>query len=222
MLKVKNLQKIYRNGDEDFYALRNINLEISSGETIAIVGKSGSGKSTLMHIMAGLDTATTGEVTYNNISLGSMNAKDLADFRNQKIGFVFQQFFLQPNLTVLENTELPLKIKGVPKKGRREIALKALSEVGLSDKANNIAVNLSGGQKQRVCIARALVNDPQVIYADEPTGNLDTENGELIIKLLFDLNKSKGITLIIVTHDDDLAQKCKRQIIIKDGYIIKS
>jgi putative ABC transport system ATP-binding protein len=222
MLKVKNLQKIYRNGDEDFYALRNINLEISSGETIAIVGKSGSGKSTLMHIMAGLDTATTGEVTYNNISLGSMNAKDLADFRNQKIGFVFQQFFLQPNLTVLENTELPLKIKGVPKKGRREIALKALSEVGLSDKANNIAVNLSGGQKQRVCIARALVNDPQVIYADEPTGNLDTENGELIIKLLFDLNKSKGITLIIVTHDEDLAQKCKRQIIIKDGYIIKS
>jgi putative ABC transport system ATP-binding protein len=222
MLKVKNLQKIYRNGDEDFYALRNINLEISSGETIAIVGKSGSGKSTLMHIMAGLDTATTGEVTYDNISLGSMNAKDLADFRNQKIGFVFQQFFLQPNLTVLENTELPLKIKGVTKKGRREIALKALSEVGLSDKVNNIAVNLSGGQKQRVCIARALVNDPQVIYADEPTGNLDTENGELIIKLLFDLNKSKGITLIIVTHDEDLAQKCKRQIIIKDGDIIKS
>lgn len=220
MIEVKNLRKSYKNGVSTFEALKGLNLKIEQGTSIAIVGKSGSGKSTLMHLLAGLDTPSEGEVLYSEKNLAKMNEKELANFRNQEIGFVFQQFFLQPNLTVLENTVLPLKISGMTKAERKAKALKALEEVGLSDKANNLAVNLSGGQKQRVCIARAIVTEPTVIFADEPTGNLDTENGEKIVNLLFELNKSKGITLVVVTHDNDLAQKCKQKVFIKDGEIV--
>jgi putative ABC transport system ATP-binding protein len=220
MIKVQNLRKSYQNGKEIFEALKGINFEVEKGKSIAIVGKSGSGKSTLMHIMAGLDSASAGEVIYNDISLKDMNEKDLANFRNEKISFVFQQFFLQPNLTVLENTELPLKIAGISKQERIERARKALEEVGLSDKERNKATDLSGGQKQRVAIARSLVSEPDVIFADEPTGNLDTENGEKIIKLLFELNKKKNITLVIVTHDIDLANMCDQKVILKDGLIV--
>ncbi len=221
MIKIKNLHKKYGNGLSSFDALKGIDFEVPKGESIAIVGKSGSGKSTLMHIMAGLDKPTEGEIIYDEKSLNSMNEKELASFRNQKVGFVFQQFFLQPNLTVLENTELPLKIAGVDKKERAIRATKALEEVGLLDKANNRATDLSGGQKQRVAIARSIVSEPEVIFADEPTGNLDTENGEKIINLLFELNKKKNITLVFVTHDMDLADICDNKVILKDGLIVK-
>lgn len=221
MIKVINLTKTYKAGGVEFHALKGVSFEINKGESLAIIGRSGSGKSTLMHLLAGLDTPTTGEVIYSDKSIGSMNESELANFRNEEIGFVFQQFFIQPELTVLENVELPLKIKGIPSAQRKEIALKALEEVGLIDKKNNRGTDLSGGQKQRVCIARALVNEPTVIFADEPTGNLDSENGEKIIDLLFNLNKSKNITLVIVTHDSELAEMCNRQLVVKDGEIIK-
>jgi putative ABC transport system ATP-binding protein len=220
MIKVKDLHKSYGNKKNLFEALKGINLEINKGESIAIIGKSGSGKSTLMHLLAGLDNATTGEIWVDGQNLANLSQKQLAIFRNQKFGFIFQQFFLQPRYSSLENVILPLKIRGVSKKQRTEMGLLALEEVDLTDKAKNKATDLSGGQKQRVCIARALVAQPEVLFADEPTGNLDSENGEKIIDLLFDLNKKKGITLIIVTHDEDLAKRCDRQIQIKDGVLI--
>jgi putative ABC transport system ATP-binding protein len=223
MIKVSNLHKKYQNGkDNVFEALKGVSFEINDGQSVAIIGKSGSGKSTLMHVLAGLDTPTSGEVLYDDASLGKMKVQELADFRNSKIGFVFQQFFLQPSLTVLENVELPLKIRGISRSERIERSMKALEEVGLTDKAKNKATDLSGGQKQRVCIARALVADPDVIFADEPTGNLDTENGQNIVNLLFSLNKTKKITLIIVTHDADLAAMCDKKITIKDGEILNA
>lgn len=221
MIKVTELRKSYKNGVNTFDALKGLDLEINQGTSIAIVGKSGSGKSTLMHLLAGLDTPTSGDVTYEDKSLAKMNEKELANFRNEKIGFVFQQFFLQPNLTVLENVLLPLKIAGLSKQERKQKAMEALQQVGLEDKAGNLAVNLSGGQKQRVCIARAIVTKPSVIFADEPTGNLDSETGEKVIELLFDLNQKLGITLVVVTHDMDLAKKCKEKVFIKDGQIVK-
>lgn len=221
MIKVINLHKTYENGENTFEALKGVNFEVEQGKSIAIVGKSGSGKSTLMHIMAGLDTPSEGQVSYKDINLSDMKEADLAKFRNKKIGFVFQQFFLQPNLTVLENVELPLKIEGLSRSERVTKANQALEEVGLLDKAKNRGTDLSGGQKQRASIARAIVSEPDVIFADEPTGNLDTENGEKVVKLLFDLNKKKNITLVIVTHDMDLAKMCDKQIIIKDGQIVK-
>jgi len=221
MIKVKDLHKTYYNGKNSFDALKGINFEIKKGETIAIIGKSGSGKSTLMHVMAGLDNPTSGDVLYDDISLKDMDAKELAKFRNQKIGFVFQQFFLQPNLNCRENVVLPLKIRGISKEERKSLADKALEEVEMSDKALNKATDLSGGQKQRVSIARAIVGEPDVIFADEPTGNLDSETGKRIIQLLFDLNKKKGITLVVVTHDIDLANICDKKIFIKDGQNIK-
>lgn len=221
MIKVNSLHKKYKSGKEEFEALRGIDLVIEEGKTIAIVGKSGSGKSTLMHVLAGLDVPTSGEVLYDDKSLGKFSQTELADFRNKKIGFVFQQFFLQPNLTVLENVQLPLRISGAPQSEMDEKAMKALEAVDLSDKAKNKATDLSGGQKQRVCIARAIVNNPKIIFADEPTGNLDSENGAKIIELLFNLNKEMGITLVFVTHDEDLANMCDKRIFIKDGEVIK-
>jgi len=221
MIKITDLHKTYINGKNAFEALKGIDFEVPDGQSVAIIGKSGSGKSTLMHVMAGLDTATKGDVLYDNTSLKSMSSKDLAKFRNERIGFVFQQFFLQPSLTCLENVLLPLKIKGMSKKERVAKAMKALEEVEMLDKAQNRATDLSGGQKQRVSIARAIVAEPQIIFADEPTGNLDSETGERIIKLLFELNKTKGITLVVVTHDIELAQLCTKKIFIKDGEKIK-
>ena len=173
-----------------------------------------------MHLLALLDKPNEGQILINGKDIALLKKKELNKLRNQTFGFVFQQFFMNPQDTVLENVILPLKIAGVPSKKRKEIAMKALEEVELADKFNNKASNLSGGQKQRVCIARAIANSPKILFADEPTGNLDSNTGDKVEKLLFSLNKEQGITLIIVTHDEALANKCDRQIRIKDGKIV--
>ena len=220
VLMVKNVEKEYRIGKNTFEALKGINLSINKGESIAIIGKSGSGKSTLMHILALLDKPTSGEIELLGENVKNINKKALNHLRNETFGFVFQQFFINPKDTVLDNVMLPLKINGLNNKERKRKVMNALKSVELDDKAQNNANDLSGGQKQRVCIARAIVNDPDIIFADEPTGNLDSKTGEKIEELLFNLNKEKGITLIVVTHDTELAAKCDRQIHIKDGYIV--
>lgn len=218
VIKVEKLSKTYGKKSSAFTALRDINLEIKEGESVAIIGKSGSGKSTLMHLLALLDKPTSGRIYINGIESSKLKTSRLNKMRNKYFGFVFQQFFMNANDTVLNNVLLPLKISGARRKTRKKLALDALKTVGLETKINNKAKNLSGGQKQRVCIARAIVNNPKIIFADEPTGNLDSATGEKVEKLLFDLNK-KGVTLIIVTHDEDLAKKCQRQIRITDGEI---
>lgn len=220
LIEAKNLVKVYRDGNTYFKALNNVSFEIEKGESVAIIGKSGSGKSTLMHLLAALDKPNEGKILINGQNIAKMKKRDLNKLRNRTFGFVFQQFFMNPKDTVLQNVILPLKIGGVSSRKRKEIALKALEAVELTDKAKNKASNLSGGQKQRVCVARAIANSPEIIFADEPTGNLDSKTSKKIEDLLFGLNKDSGITLIIVTHDEALAQKCDRQIRIQDGQII--
>lgn len=220
VIEVKNLTKVYGKRSTAFTALKDINLTIHKGESVAIVGKSGSGKSTLMHLIALLDRPTKGSVEVDGIDSTKLKGSKLNRLRNRTFGFVFQQFFMNPSDTVLENVVLPLKIAGKKRKERRTMAEKALKTVGLSERIKFKANDLSGGQKQRVCIARAIVNNPKILFADEPTGNLDSATGDKVIKLLFDLNK-KGVTLIIVTHDEDLAKLCSRQIRISDGKIIE-
>lgn len=221
LLEIHNVVRTYGKGSTKFDALRGVNLQINKGESVAIIGKSGSGKSTLMHIMALLDRPTSGRILLADKSTSEIKGRALNKLRNQTFGFVFQQFFLNTQDTVLENVMLPLKIAGATGKKRRDLALAAIKAVDLESKAQNKANNLSGGQKQRVCIARALVNEPQIIFADEPTGNLDSTTGEMVENILFKLHREKGITLIIVTHDPDLAQKCQRQIKIKDGLVVE-
>lgn len=220
VIEVKKLKKIYGKRSTAFTALKNIDLTIEAGESVAIVGKSGSGKSTLMHLLALLDRPTEGSIEIDGVDSTKLKNRELNHLRNQNFGFVFQQFFMNPQDTVLQNVMLPLKIAGVKRKERKQLAEKALRTVGLSNRMKFKANNLSGGQKQRVCIARAIVNNPQILFADEPTGNLDSATGEKVIKLLFDLNKKKHVTLIIVTHDEDLAKLCDRQIRISDGRIV--
>lgn len=220
LIEVKNLVKVYRDGNTYFKALNGVSFSIQKGESVAIIGKSGSGKSTLMHLLAALDKPNEGEILINGKNIAKMKKRDLNKLRNRTFGFVFQQFFMNPKDTVLQNVVLPLKIAGVNSRKRKEVALKALEAVELTDKAKNKASNLSGGQKQRVCVARAIANSPEIIFADEPTGNLDSKTSKKIEDLLFGLNKDNGITLIIVTHDEALAQKCDHQIRIQDGQII--
>lgn len=220
VIQTNNVVKVYGAKDTAFTALDGISLTIDKGDTVAIVGKSGSGKSTLTHILALLDHPTKGSVTVNGIESSKLSNRQINKLRNQEFGFVFQQFFMNSRDTVINNVMLPLTIAGVKSSERKRRGLAALKTVELADKANVIANDLSGGQKQRVCIARAIVNNPSVIFADEPTGNLDSATGSVVEKLLFDLNKNKGITLVIVTHDPDLAAKCHRQIHISDGRII--
>lgn len=220
LIEVKNLVKVYRDGNTYFKALNGVSFSIQKGESVAIIGKSGSGKSTLMHLLAALDKPNEGEILINGQNVAKMKKRELNKLRNQTFGFVFQQFFMNPKDTVLQNVILPLKIAGVSSRKRKEIALKALEAVELTDKAKNKASNLSGGQKQRVCVARAIANAPEIIFADEPTGNLDSKTSKKIEDLLFGLNKESGITLIIVTHDESLAAKCDRQIRIQDGQIV--
>ena len=220
LIEVKNLVKVYRDGNTYFKALNGVSFSIQKGESVAIIGKSGSGKSTLMHLLAALDKPNEGEILINGQNIAKMKKRELNKLRNQTFGFVFQQFFMNPKDTDLQNVILPLKIAGVSSRKRKEIALKALEAVELTDKAKNKASNLSGGQKQRVCVARAIANSPEIIFADEPTGNLDSKTSKKIEDLLFGLNKESGITLIIVTHDESLAAKCDRQIRIQDGQIV--
>ena len=220
VIEAKNLTKVYGKKATAFTALKNINLSIYEGESVAIVGKSGSGKSTLMHILALLDRPTKGEVLIDGENASKLKNRQLNRLRNERFGFIFQQFFMNANDTVLENVLLPLKIAKLSRKKRKKEALDALKIVDLESKVKNKATDLSGGQKQRVCIARAIVNKPQIIFADEPTGNLDSATGDKITDLLFKLNKEQGVTLIIVTHDEDLAKLCNRIIRISDGKIV--
>lgn len=219
IIVVDNISKVYGKKQNAFKALQNISLSIGRGTSLAIIGKSGSGKSTLMHILACLDKPTSGSVKFDDKIISTLKRAELDLIRNQEFGFVFQQFFMNANDSVVDNVALPLKIAGVKKSIRRKRSLEILKDVGLDDKANSRARDLSGGQKQRVCIARALITNPRVIFADEPTGNLDTNTGDQVENILFNLNKTKGITLVIVTHDDDLAVKCNQQIYLKDGKI---
>lgn len=221
MIDLKNVGKVYGKKAGAFTALEGVDLEIAQGASVAIVGKSGSGKSTLMHVMSGLDHATAGTVKINGVSLDAMKQKAMDRFRATEMSFIFQSFFIEPRQTCFQNVSLPLEIAEVPRRQRKALVKQALAAVELSDKMNSLANNLSGGQKQRLAIARAIVNKPKLIFADEPTGNLDSVTGEKIMSLLFDLNKSLGATLIIVTHDHELAARCQTQVYVKDGHIEK-
>jgi len=219
MIVVKNLNKAYGKKDNLFLALKDVSFEIPDGSTLAIIGKSGSGKSTLMHIMSGLDHPSGGSVVIDDQELHAMKSRVMDNFRAKQMSFIFQSFFVEANQTCYQNVMLPLEIAKVPRRHRKDMVLKALKAVELEDKVYNLASNLSGGQKQRLAIARAIVNKPKLIFADEPTGNLDSTTGDLIMSLLFGLNKKLGCTLVIVTHDEELASKCTTQIRLKDGSI---
>ena len=220
VLSTRNLTKTYGSGSTRFDALKGVTIEIAEGESVAIVGKSGSGKSTLMHILALLDTPTSGEVMVDGTDASRLRGSRLNTLRNRTFGFVFQQFFLTPNTSVLDNVMLPLKIARIGSKERKRRALAALEQLELSDKAKNKTTDLSGGQKQRAVIARALVNNPRIIFADEPTGNLDSTTGGVVEDLLFELNVEHGITLVIVTHDEELAARADRRIYLRDGVVV--
>ena len=222
MIELKNVTKIYGKKKNQFTALKNVSLHIPMGTSVAILGKSGSGKSTLMHAISGLDRPQHGQVIIDGQDILQLKPKRVDEFRAKKIGFIFQSFFVQGNESVVDNVSLPLEIARLPRKKRAHKINAALKAVDLYDKRKNRAKDLSGGQKQRLAIARAIVGDPQIIFADEPTGNLDSETGAKVEELLFGYNKQKGVTLIVVTHDADLAKKCDYQIIIKDGRVEKS
>jgi len=219
VLETKNLCKSYLIGDAVIKAVCNVNLVINRGDFMSITGKSGSGKSTLMHMLGLLDTLTSGELILNGKNIKGMNEKELAQIRNSEIGFVFQTFNLLQRTTVLENVMLPLVYSKVPKEKHEEMALEVIKQVNLEHRLNNRSNELSGGERQRVAIARALINNPSLILADEPTGNLDSKTGDEIEKIFLDLNK-KGITIVLVTHDQDLAKIAKREIVLRDGEII--
>lgn len=215
MLQVKNVCKSLTLADHTLDILVNVNLDVKAGESLAIVGKSGSGKSTLLSLLAGLDQATSGQILINNQDLSAMTEDGRAAIRKQHVGFVFQNFQLLPHLTALDNVMLPLELLGI--KNPEKIAAQWLGKVGLADRVNHQPNQLSGGEQQRVAIARAFCSEPDLLFADEPTGNLDEHTGETIEALLFSLNKELGTTLILVTHDDELAKKCQRQVHLEDG-----
>lgn len=219
MIEVKNVTKTYGKKQNAFRALNNVSLTIPDGASVAILGKSGSGKSTLMHAMSGLDRPEQGEVVIDGENILKLKQKAVDKFRAEKIGFIFQSFFVQGNESVYDNVGLPLEIARVPRSERKRRIQRALTSVEMLDKVRNKAKNLSGGQKQRLAIARAIANHPKIIFADEPTGNLDSVTSELVEDMLFGYNRDQGVTLIIVTHDEDLAAKCDILVNIKDGNI---
>lgn len=219
MIEVKNISKTYGKKKTQYQALKDVSFEVPKGASVAIVGKSGSGKSTLMHAMSGLDRPQTGEILVDGMNILDLKAKQVDRFRSDKIGFIFQSFFVQANESCFDNVSLPLEIAKVPRSRRKKMVEQALSEVELLDKKKNRARDLSGGQKQRLAIARAIVGEPEILFADEPTGNLDSVTGGLVEDLLFGFNKKKRMTLIIVTHDGELAAKCDLRIYVKDGVI---
>ena len=219
MIEVKNVTKTYGKKQNAFRALNNVSLTIPDGASVAILGKSGSGKSTLMHAMSGLDRPEQGEVVIDGENILKLKQKAVDKFRAEKIGFIFQSFFVQGNESVYDNVGLPLEIARVPRSERKKRIQRALTSVEMLDKVRNKAKNLSGGQKQRLAIARAIANHPKIIFADEPTGNLDSVTSELVEDMLFGYNRDQRVTLIIVTHDEDLAAKCDILVNIKDGNI---
>jgi putative ABC transport system ATP-binding protein len=219
MIEINNLTKTYLLGDETIQALAGVSLIMPDNQFIAFVGPSGSGKSTLLHLIGGLDTPTSGSIIVDGRNLSQATDKELAKYRNTNIGFVFQSFHLHPIYTALENVAIPLVFRGIPAGERLKRARASLEMLGLSNRSNHHPNELSGGERQRVSIARALVINPKFILADEPTGNLDSVNGGRIMEILFDLHKNKGITLIISTHDRDIAQNAQRVVTLKDGKI---
>lgn len=218
ILNIRNVSKIYQSAGRDLTVLDQINFSIAAGSTVAITGPSGSGKTTLLGLCAGLDRASSGTVELKGIALEKLNEDERSAVRNQHVGFIFQNFQLLPTLTALENVMVPLELRGA--KNIKAHALELLDKVGLADRSHHYPVQLSGGEQQRVSLARAFSNQPAILFADEPTGNLDAETSEKVIKLLFDLNKDAGTTLIIVTHDLELAARTARTIKIKGGAIL--
>ena len=219
ILKVEQLGRTYTSGSRQLTVLEDINFELEEGATLAIVGPSGSGKTTLLGLCAGLDQPDNGSVELCGFDLGSLNEDERARLRNEEVGFIFQDFQLLPTLTALENVSVPLELQGV--KGASKTAIELLNKVGLGDRANHYPSQLSGGEKQRVAMARAFSNKPSILFADEPTGNLDEETGEKVINLLFDLNKEAGTTLVIVSHDLELAHKNEHILRLKGGKILE-
>ena len=218
VIEAENLTKVYKMGDIEVHALCGLSVQIAQGEVVSIMGPSGSGKSTLMNIIGCLDRPTSGEYILDSERVSDLSDDQLASIRNRKVGFVFQSFNLLPRATALANVELPMRYAGVGR-GRKERARAALESVGLGARIHHRPNELSGGQQQRVAIARALVNEPAIILADEPTGNLDTRSGEEIMQLLLSLNRQRGTTLIIVTHDPDVAVHTQRSVRIRDGVV---
>lgn len=218
ILEVKNLTKTYKSGSKELTVLSDISFEIQSGDTFSIVGPSGSGKTTLLGLCAGLDRSSSGAVRLNGHSFDDMNEDQRASVRNQYVGFVFQNFQLLPTLTAIENVMVPMELRG--EKNIRKSALELLDRVGLADRFDHYPTQLSGGEQQRISIARAFSNRPKILFADEPTGNLDEETSQKVEALLFDLNKEAGTTLVLVTHDLELAGKTERIIRIKGGQVI--
>ncbi|OYX44189.1 ABC transporter ATP-binding protein [Candidatus Saccharibacteria bacterium 32-49-12] len=219
MIELKNVTKTYGKKQNLFTALDDVSLSIPEGASVAILGKSGSGKSTLMHAMSGLDRPQQGEVIVDGQDILKLKQKAVDKFRAEKIGFIFQSFFVQGNESVYDNVSLPLEIAKIPRAERKRRVQRALTSVEMLDKVRNKAKDLSGGQKQRLAIARAIANEPKIIFADEPTGNLDSVTGGLVEDMLFGYNRDRGVTLIIVTHDPELAAKCDVLVNIKDGKI---
>jgi putative ABC transport system ATP-binding protein len=221
LIELRNVRKTYHLGGEEIRALDDVSLDIDGGEFISIIGPSGSGKSTLMHIVGCLDSPTSGSIKLDGTEIQNASARDLARIRNQKIGFVFQFFNLLPKLSVLQNVELPMIYSGVSAAQRREHAMEALKLVGLENRSKHRPMQISGGQQQRVAIARALVNNPKIVFADEPTGNLDSHTGERILELFHKL-ASQGHTIALVTHDPEIAAVTPRKIEIRDGKIAQN
>lgn len=219
LILLEDIKKVYGSGATKVDALNNINLKVSHGEFMAIIGPSGSGKSTLMHIIGCIDRPTEGKYLLERIDVANFSDEELARIRNRKIGFVFQMFNLLPRQTALENVQLPLLYSGINLKERRELGLHILSKVGLEGRAHHHPNELSGGECQRVAIARALINKPSLVLADEPTGNLDTKNGMEILNLFKTLNYEEGVTLIMVTHNTEIANEARRRIFIRDGIV---
>ena len=215
VLHLENVGKVYHSGSADLQVLRAVSFSVKAGETVSIIGPSGSGKTTLLGICAGLDRPTGGEVSLCGLAITPLGEDERAAIRNQSVGFVFQNFQLIPTLTALENVMVPLELRG--ESGVREHAAELLGKVGLGDRISHYPVQLSGGEQQRVALARAFVNRPQILFADEPTGNLDADTSEPIVELLFDLNRSGGTTLVLVTHDLELAKKTDRLLKINHG-----
>jgi putative ABC transport system ATP-binding protein len=218
LVELRNVSKIYQLGEEEIRALDDVSLDIDAGEFISIIGPSGSGKSTLMHILGCLDSPTHGTITLDGVMIQNATSRELAAMRNRKIGFVFQFFNLLPKLNVVQNVELPMIYSGVSGKERREAAMAALESVGLANRAKHRPSQLSGGQQQRAAIARALVNNPRIIFADEPTGNLDSHTGDAILHLFQKLSQA-GRTIVLVTHDPEIAAVTPRRIEIRDGKV---